>query len=90
MPVIGTMLTLRDKNLGFTMDSLARLDTSVLAKFESLAKLHAPDLYENIKNHVSQKILFGMDASDESSSRTNSLTGGALSLSKGSRQDSVG
>ena len=53
MPVIGTMLTLRDKNLDLTMDSLARLDTSVLAKFESLVKLHAPDLFENIKNHVS-------------------------------------
>lgn len=85
MPIIGTMLTLRDKNLGLTMDSLARLDISVLAKFESLAKSHAPDLYENIKNHVSQKILFGIDASDGSSSRTNSLKGGALSLSKGSR-----
>lgn len=90
MPVIGTMLTLRDKNLGLTMDSLARLDTGVLAKFEALVKLHATDLYENIRNHVSQKLLFGIDASEESSSRTNSLTGGALSLSKGSRHDSLG
>lgn len=30
MPVIGSMLTLRDKNLGYTMDSLARLDPPVL------------------------------------------------------------
>ena len=30
MPVIGTMLTLRDKNLGHTMDSLASLDPPVL------------------------------------------------------------
>ena len=34
MPVIGTMLTLRDKNLGYTMDSLARLEPPVLQKFE--------------------------------------------------------
>lgn len=52
MPVIGTMLTLRDKNLGLTMDSLAKLDPPVLAKFEALAKRHAPDLSENIKHHV--------------------------------------
>ena len=30
MPIIGIMLTLRDKNLGYTMDSLARLDPPVL------------------------------------------------------------
>ena len=88
MPVIGTMLTLRDKNLVLTMDSLAKVDPPVLAKFESLAKQHAPDLFDNIRHHVSQKILFGVDASDESSSRTNSLTGTALS--KGSRPDSLG
>ena len=52
LPVIGTMLTLRDKNLGLTMDSLAKLDPPVLAKFEALAKRHAPDLSENIKHHV--------------------------------------
>ena len=34
MPVIGTMLALRDKNLGYAMDSLARLDPPILAKFE--------------------------------------------------------
>lgn len=45
MPVIGSMLTLRDKNLGYTMDSLARLDPPILAKFEVLAKQHAPDLF---------------------------------------------
>ena len=45
MPVIGTMLTLRDKNLGHTMDSLASLDPPVLQKFEQLAKDHAPDLF---------------------------------------------
>lgn len=76
MPIIGTMLTLRDKNLGLTMDSLARVDVAALAKFEKLARQYAPDLFENIKNHVSQKILFGVDPSDESSSRTNSLIGG--------------
>ena len=87
MPVIGSMLTLRDKNLGYTMDSLARLDPPVLQKFELLAKQHAPDLFENIRDHVSQKILFGVDASDESSSRgTNSLVGGLNS--KGSKQNS--
>lgn len=70
------MLTLRDKNLGLTMDSLARVDVAALAKFEKLVKQYAPDLFENIKNHVSQKILFGVDPSDESSSRTNSLISG--------------
>ena len=75
MPIIGIMLTLRDKNLGYTMDSLARLDPPVLHKFEQLVKQHAPDLFQNIKDHVSQKILFGVDPSDESSSRTNSLMG---------------
>ena len=38
MPVVGTMLTLRDKNLSYTMDSLARLDPPILQKFELLAK----------------------------------------------------
>ena len=38
MPIIGTMLTLRDKNLGQTMDSLARVDPPVLQKFEMLAR----------------------------------------------------
>ena len=86
MPVIGTMLTLRDKNLGYTMDSLARLDPPILHKFELLARQHAPDLFQNIKDHVSQKILFGVDASDESSSRTNSLVG--MSHGRGSKQNS--
>jgi len=53
MPIVGSMLTLRDKNLGYTMDSLARLDPPILAKFEHLAKQHAPDLFQNIKDHVS-------------------------------------
>ena len=30
MPVIGSLLTLRDKNLSATMDSLARIDTQIL------------------------------------------------------------
>jgi len=39
------MLTLRDKNLGNTMDSLASLDMPIIAKFEVLAKQYAPDLF---------------------------------------------
>ena len=67
MPVIGSLLTLRDKNLSATMDSFAKLDTQILHKIELLAKEHAPDLDQNIKDHVVQKILFGVDQSDESS-----------------------
>ena len=52
MPVIGSLLTLRDKNLSATMDSLARLDLSALKKIELLAQDNASDLYQNIKDHV--------------------------------------
>ena len=45
MPIVGSMLTLRDKNLGNTMDSLASLDLPIISKFEILARQHAPDLY---------------------------------------------
>ena len=45
MPIVGSMLTLRDKNLGNTMDSLASLDMPIIAKFEVLAKQYAPDLF---------------------------------------------
>ena len=38
MPTIGIMLTLRDKNLAFTMNSLAKVDPPALVKFETLAK----------------------------------------------------
>ena len=44
MPVIGSLLTLRDKNLNATMDSLAKIDNQILHKIELLAKEHAPDL----------------------------------------------
>ena len=52
MPVIGSLLTLRDINLNGTMDSLARLDLSALKKIELLAQDNASDLYQNIKDHV--------------------------------------
>ena len=52
MPVIGSLLTLRDKNLSATMDSLAKIETQILHKIELLAKEHAPDLDQNIKDHV--------------------------------------
>ena len=44
MPVVGALLTLRDKNLNATMDSLAKIDSQILHKIELLAKEHAPDL----------------------------------------------
>ena len=72
MPVIGSLLTLRDKNLNATMDSLAKIDNQILHKIELLAKEHAPDLDQNIKDHVVQKILFGVDQSDESSQKQSS------------------
>jgi hypothetical protein len=73
LPIIGALLTLRDLNLSQTMAQLARLETKYFKVIEHLAKQHAPDLDTNIRQHVVQKILFGVDLSDESSQQSRQL-----------------
>lgn len=48
LPIIGALLTLRDKNLLATMTSLAALDSKVLDIIKRLSHFYAPDLEENI------------------------------------------
>jgi hypothetical protein len=51
-PIIGSLLTLRDLNLKATMSNLSKLDSKYLRNIEWLAKQYAPDLDQNIKEHV--------------------------------------
>lgn len=70
LPILGALLTLRDLNLASTMAQLAKLDANHFRVVEQLAKQHAPDLDLNIRQHVIQRILFGVDPSDESSQKS--------------------
>jgi hypothetical protein len=55
LPIIGALLTLRDKNLIATMDSLALLDNKQLDIIKRLSHYYAPDLEENILDYVINK-----------------------------------
>ena len=48
LPIIGALLTMRDKNLPATMSSLAQLEGKRLDIIKRLAHFYAPDLEENI------------------------------------------
>ena len=52
LPIIGALLTLRDKNLKATMNSLSQLDNKNLDIIKRLSHFYAPDLEENIIEHV--------------------------------------
>jgi len=52
LPIIGALLTLRDKNLGSTMTALASLDLKTIEIIKRLAHFYAPDLEENIQEYV--------------------------------------
>ena len=52
LPIIGALLTLRDKNLKATMMSLSQLDNKNLDIIKRLSHFYAPDLEENICEHV--------------------------------------
>ena len=65
LPIIGALLTLRDKNLKATMHSLSQLDNKNLDIIKRLSHFYAPDLEENIQEHV-YHILEGQEAIEES------------------------
>lgn len=48
LPIIGALLTLRDKNISATMSSLAMLENKQLDIIKRLSHFYAPDLEENI------------------------------------------
>lgn len=52
LPIIGALLTLRDKNIKATMNSLALLDSKVLDIIKRLSHFYAPDLEENIQEYI--------------------------------------
>jgi hypothetical protein len=52
LPIIGALLTLRDKNIRATMKSLALLDNKNLDIIKRLSHFYAPDLEENIIEYV--------------------------------------
>ena len=52
LPIIGALLTLRDLNLKAPMAQLSKLDSKYLKTIEKLAKQYAPDLDQNIREHV--------------------------------------
>ena len=52
LPIIGALLTLRDKNLMATMNSLATLESKNLDIIKRLSHFYAPDLEENITDYV--------------------------------------
>jgi hypothetical protein len=52
LPIIGALLTLRDKNIRATMRSLALLDNKNLDIIKRLSHFYAPDLEENIIEYV--------------------------------------
>lgn len=52
MPIIGALLTLRDKNIKSTMNSLALVDPRLLDIIKRLSHFYAPDLEENILEHA--------------------------------------
>lgn len=48
LPIIGALLTMRDKNIRATMNSLSSLDSKNLEIIKRLSHFYAPDLEENI------------------------------------------
>jgi len=52
LPIIGALLTLRDKNLQACMYALALLDPKTLEVIQRLGHFYAPDLEENIIEYV--------------------------------------
>ena len=51
LPIIGALLTLRDKNIRATMQSMAMLDNKTLEIIKRLSHFYAPDLEENINDY---------------------------------------
>ena len=56
LPIIGALLTLRDKNLHATMNSLLLLENKHLDIIKRLSHFYAPDLEENIIEFVLSKV----------------------------------
>ncbi len=52
LPIIGALLTLRDKNIYASMNALAILDPKTLEVIQRLGHFYAPDLEENIVEYV--------------------------------------
>ena len=48
LPILGSLLTLRDKNLNALMKSLASLEKKPLESIRRLSRQYAPDLEDNI------------------------------------------
>jgi hypothetical protein len=59
LPIVGALLTLRDKNIQACMNSLALLDNKTLDVIKRLGHYYAPDLEENIIEHVIMKKING-------------------------------
>ena len=57
LPIIGALLTLRDKNLQACMSSLALLDPKTLEVIKRLGHYYAPDLEENVVEYVMRRKL---------------------------------
>lgn len=66
LPIIGALLTLRDKNLRATMNSLAALDSKVLDIIKRLSHYYAPDLEENIQEYILNQISESFQPVEES------------------------
>lgn len=52
LPIIGALLTLRDKNIYACMQALSLLDTKTLEIIKRLGHFYAPDLEENIIEYI--------------------------------------
>ena len=55
LPIIGALLTLRDKNISACMLALSLLDTRTLDIIRRLGHFYAPDLEENIMEYIINK-----------------------------------
>ena len=64
LPIIGALLTLRDKNIQACMNSLALLDPKTLDVIKRLAHYYAPDLEENIIEYVMRRRSLNDDQDD--------------------------
>lgn len=75
LPIIGSLLTLRDKNIRATMDGMIEVDTMRKGTLDSIIRLahyYAPDLEDNIQEYVLSKlenVQSNKDLSEEQSPR---------------------
>ncbi|CDW87981.1 clip-associating protein [Stylonychia lemnae] len=55
LPIIGALLTLRDKNVNASMQAILMLDSKTLEIIKRLGHFYAPDLEENIVEFINKR-----------------------------------